>query len=221
MAERPEGDLTPRERRALREKEKKKEATSLAESSRQFAKRAAIPAIVVLVIAGFAAAIYINENVIEEKCPAHDHATMHTYVDGERISFQHPQLDLNGDMRMRFHLHQSDDEVWHLEGGCTDIEKAFRELHVGLSEKQIVLEGVHEQLGQAGTYKEEGNKTLEMYLYEDGNWTKKDIGDMLGFQARDGHRILLTYGENDEEEVARMQAQVPPPPGSAPAEHDA
>lgn len=213
MADRPEGDLTPRERRALREKAKKKEAKNLAESSRQFAKRAVIPAIVVLVLAGFAAAIYFDEVVIKEQCPDHEHATAHTYVDGEKISYQHPQLDLNADMRLKFHLHQSDDETWHLERGCTDLKEAFSELHVDLSADKMVLRGVHEDLGQAGTYEEEGNNTLQMYLYEDGDWEQVEIGDMLDFQARDGHRLLLTYGENSEEEIATMQAQVPAPPG--------
>jgi hypothetical protein len=211
--------LTQREKRAQRHKvEARKGAPG------RLARKAIVPTLIILVLAGIAAGFYFTSKNAQA-CPSHWHSTFDVYVQEgngtRRVNFRHPSFDLNGQTPLRAHMHQGDGKnQLHFEGGgvCVGVEEAFRYVDVDLEGNSIRFTGIHEDLGQDGTFREEGNKTLEVYIESpEGVWRHPSVGSILDYQLKDGERILILYGSFTDEQVAEFQAAMPVPDSGRPA----
>ncbi|MEK6976045.1 MAG: hypothetical protein AABY18_06855 [Candidatus Thermoplasmatota archaeon] len=207
--ETPEDQMTVRERRALHAKQQSRKDAPV-----RMARKAIVPGIIILVIAAIVAGFYFTAKN-QGECPDHWHATFDVYVQddngtAQRISFRHPDFDLSRNTPMRSHMHQRDGKnQFHFEQGaqCVGVEEAFGYVDVELNANSMTLQGAHAALGQEGTYREEGNKTLEAYVQSpSGEWRHPSVKSILDYQLKDGESILILYGNYTDEQVAQFQA---------------
>lgn len=218
--------MTVRERRAQNAK-----ATARRTAPARLARKAIVPAIILLLVAGIAAGFYVTAKG-QGKCPGHWHATFDVYVQGNdgnvtRESYRNAAFDLNGQTPLRAHMHQSDNKnQFHFEQGglCVGVKEALGYVDTTLTANELKLDGHHQAMGQAGTYKPEGNKTLTVYVehvsdrhYQLRNgvkviasetleWKKQTAKSVLDYQLKDGERILVLYGDYTEDQVHQFQA---------------
>ncbi len=221
-----EEKMTVRERRAQNAK-----ANAIKTAPGRMARKAIVPAIVVLIIAAIATGMYLNDKNAS-KCPGHWHATFDVYVQGgnqtHQVSYRAPQFDLNGQTPLRSHMHQSDGKnMFHFEQGglCVGIEEALGYVDTEISGSSVKLDGVHDSLGQAGTYR--GNVTVyiehvsdRQYTERNGvrviqnetlEWRQHSVKSILDYQLKDGERLLVLEGDYTAEQVAQFQAAMAMP----------
>ncbi len=172
------------------------------------------PALIILVLIGGVTAI-VAYQMNKPDCPGHWHSTFQVYVDDERISYSHPAFDLSGDTPMSSHLHQPNDNMWHFEPNpkeCIGFAVPLGHVDTKVSSGKLVLSGHHDSLGQAGTYTNEGNRTLQIFHAPDGeNWQSISSGKLNKRQLLDGERVLILFGNYTEERIAQLQDAVPMP----------
>jgi hypothetical protein len=187
------------------------------ENLKRWGKTAVIVGVAILLLAGAIAGINKLSELTASDCPAHDHATFRLFINGTQISFQDQRWDMAGvgrpgKMPMKAHLHQPNDYLMHLEGGCTSVRQWFGYLDVDLKQDSITLDNIQHD---GSTYRNNDTMMLRFYLWEPstGNWTEKP--DILGYQMRDKQRLLVTYGVDDPVMLAQQQAAVPPVPANA------
>lgn len=206
--------LTVRERRAMHAKQQARK-----DAPAKLARKAIVPAIVILVIAGISAGFYFTAKS-QGECPGHWHATFDVYVqqdDGtaKKMSFRHPDFDLNRQTPFRAHMHQGDGKnQFHFEQGgqCVGVQEAFSYVDVDLRSSSITFDGDHVSLGQDGTYRESGNKTLEVYIASPtGEWRHPSVRSILDYQLKDGESILITYGNFTDAEIDGFKAAMATP----------
>jgi len=166
-----------------------------------------VPLLLILGIGLVAGMPYIQENFLREKgCPGHWHATFRVFDEDEELRFQHPRFDM-ASMSMRTHLHQPDDAKMHLEGGCADMGDFFGAMGMRLRGDSLRLD---DELHEGRSIANEGNLTWRFFVTDEtGNWTERP--DLPSYQAKDGQRILLTYGDLGDEAIAAQQERVPRP----------
>ena len=231
-----EQKMTVRERRAQHAK-----SSAIKTAPAKLARKAIVPAIVVLIIAAIATGMYFNDKNAS-KCPGHWHATFDVYVqdgnDTKRLSFAANEFDLNGQTPLRAHMHQGDRKnQWHFEQGglCVGVEEALGYIDVDLSAKTLKVEGpVHERMGQTGTYRADETHRLVAYVehvsdrqYEERNggkvivdetleWREHSISSILDYQLKDGERILILHGDYTPEQVEQFKAAMALPDSGRP-----
>lgn len=210
MADEPETDapMTARERRRSRAQSSKPKASGTAW------RRYKVHLIIVLIFGGLATAMAVNASQTQD-CPGHWHSTMDVYVNGARVSFNHPKYDLNGaranggSMSMAMHMHQPDDAMWHWEpvgADCAELRDALRHVDMELTSSRLVLDGAHEQLGVSGTFTEnETHKLSAWHRIGDGEWEEMSISRILGRQPQPDERQLIVFG--NETDVTPFQAK--------------
>lgn len=208
----PQDDgLTVRERRAQHAKSQARK-----QAPGKMLRKAIVPAIIILVIAGISAGFYFTAKN-QGDCPGHWHATFDVYVqqsDGttDRMEFRHPAFDLNGQTPFRSHMHQADNKnQFHFEQGgqCVGVQEAFSYVDVDVRATSLTFDGAHSALGQAGTYRVNDTRSLDAYIESaDGVWRHPSVRSILNYQLLDGERLLLTYGDFSPDEIAQFQAGV-------------
>lgn len=187
--------LSVRERRAQHAKEQaRKQAPGRA------LRKAALPAFVILLLAGVAAGFYFTSKSNPD-CPGHFHGTFAIYVaddagNPELIDFASPvasngghYYDLqnrNSGMSLSVHMHQSGSETGsqalaptqiHFEapGRCVPMDETLSALDVKASSSKLTLSGGHAQVGQDGTYTEAGNQSLRFFVEKRFNETYEKV----------------------------------------------
>lgn len=220
--------LTVRERRAQHAREQARK-----DAPKTIARKAILPAIALLVLAGVAAGFYFTSKNAED-CPGHFHATFGIFVPGdngtyEKVDFATPRAanggayyDLNNRasrMTITTHMHQSGPEQGsselgpsqlHFEapGKCVPLEDSLRALDVEVGGSSVTLKGGHEQTAQAGSH--EG--TLHFYLQDkQGAWTESKYSSWKGKQMPDAYAFMLVIGDYSESQVNEMEATIPAP----------
>ena len=216
MADEPETDapMTARERRRSRAQSSKPKGGG----GRTAWQRYKVHVIILLIFGGLATAMAVNAAQTQE-CPGHWHSTMDFYVNGDRISFNHARYHLEGSqagsggsMSLRIHMHSGNDAMWHWEpqGGaeCIDFEESLGLVDVDLSRNRLVLDGAHEELGQAGTF--QANDTHQLQVWHrvgDGEWEKTSVGAVKDRQQKPDERLLIVFGNETEAQLAPFQAK--------------
>ncbi len=194
---------TVRERRAQHLTE-----TQRAGRTGRLARKAIIPAVVLLAGSGIAFGFYWTATHAPD-CPGHWHATYQVFDEGEQLSFQHPRFDMRS-MSMRTHIHQPKDYLMHLEAGCADVSEFFDDMGMDLRQTSFELD---EELHEGQKLQNEGNLTLRFFMAP-SNGTWQEMPGLPSYQPRDGDRFLITYGNLLPEEIARQQQAVPQPTAS-------
>jgi hypothetical protein len=213
-------DLSQREKRAARHKvESRKGAPA------KLARKAVVPAIVILVLAGVATGFWWTATHTPD-CPTHWHATFGVFVPSasnasqpEEVNFRSPFYDISGgQMPERAHMHQSDGyNQMHFEqaGTCVGVQEWMRYVGIKLTSDSITLEGHHADLGQTGTWKDSGAQTLHVWIESNvgGTWTWQEhsVKSILGYQLKDGEKILVYYGSFSDAQVQQMKASIHDP----------
>lgn len=216
MADEPQPDkMSVRERRAQHAKQQARKDAPI-----RLARKAFVPGLILLLLAAVATGFYFTSKG-QGECPGHWHATFDVRVQQDdnttkQISFRDPEFDLSsGKTPFRAHMHQGDGKnQWHFEQGgqCVGVEEAFDYIDVELSTKSITFDGVHERLGQAGTYEEDGDRVLRAFVESPaGEWREKSIKSILDYQLKDGEKLLVTYGAFTDAQVQQFQDAVPRP----------
>src|ERR1051326_9207458 len=141
----------------------------------RMARKAVVPAIIVLVLAGVAAGFWYTATHTPD-CPTHWHATFDVYVPSkdnasqpEQVTYRSNYYDIaGGQMPERAHMHQSDGyNQFHFEqaGTCVGVREAFSYVETKLTSTSLSLTGHHADLGHAGTWK--NNATAHLHVYID------------------------------------------------------
>ncbi len=210
-------DIRERRRQHLQETKRREVPTDLA-------RKAILPGIIILIVAGIGAGMYFTAKSAGE-CPGHWHSTYNVYVDDDRISYQHRAYNLGagGNTPMSYHLHQPNDYMIHFEpptGGCIGFDEFLRVVDTEITSSSLTLDGAHADLNQAGVYTNEGNRTLHLYHAPNSDdWKEISAKALNKRQLLDGERVLIAFGEYSEARIEQMQAAVPYPSGSTPAAH--
>lgn len=85
-----------------------------------------------------------------------------------------------------------------------------------IGEGIISFDGNHASLGQAGTYENDGNRTLQFFIAPTGDdWEIIGADELNERQSLDGERMLILFGNYTDERIAQLQGGVPYPPGPA------
>jgi hypothetical protein len=196
-------DVSPRERRRQRAREHGGKGNAAA-TFRRYRVHLAL-----VVIFGGVTTVLAMQADDTDACPGHWHSTVDVYVLGERVSFDHPQYTLEGSDRMPFssHLHRGKDWEWHWEpqGGedCIPLGEGLDYVDMEVSGTRLVLDGTHDQLGQSGTYTEEGNNTVfAIHRVGEGEWDTIGIGSLNDRQLKPDERVIILYGNYTDEQMA-------------------
>lgn len=227
--------MTVRERRAQHAKEQARK-----DAPKNLVRKAAVPALIVLVLAAVATGFYFT-NKNSQECPGHFHSTFAIYIPGdngtfERVDFASPRApsgrayyDFGGSggapFSLSIHMHQSGSEQGssalgptqlHFEpptaNTCVPLEDALRALEVEASDSRLELKGAHAQVDQDGTWTASGNETLRFFFQDkDGSWSESKYSSWDDKQLPDGTSILLAFGDYTDEQVEQMKASIPPP----------
>lgn len=187
------GRPTPRQKRELREAARKRERTKLV-----------IGGIIVLLAVGAVSAYGVLK---EEERLIHDHANVVVYVNGEKVAFNAPAFDMQSTQYMRAHLHLPNDMKVHLEGKPHVtlnhiVERAFLSLlhHDGLE--------LSDAASISGKFKNNETHTLKVFAkHQDGEWFP--VEGFEKYEPQDLDRVLVTYGNESEEEIRRQQERIP------------
>lgn len=217
--------MTVRERRAQHAKQQARK-----EAPKNLVRKAAAPAIIVLVLAGVGTGFYFTSNNAPD-CPTHWHATFGVFVPGENasqpeeVSYRSARYEM-GLMPPSAHVHQGDGiNQFHLEGGCTAVRKAMSYVETRLTATSMELSGDHEDLGQAGKWRNNETATLRFFVEQARNvtrsggaitaadyvWVEMSPGKALDYQLRDTEKLLVVFGDYTDDQVREMQARVPDP----------
>lgn len=195
------------------EQRKRKLERYKGEQRRELPKKITVALVAVLALGGIVAGAnyVINERLAQlpsgPTCPGHNHATFRIFVRGEELEFQNNAFDLSQSDYMRAHLHVPDDHTLHLESGCmTWKDFTLRtldgtQIRPGYLKLDNVVHGGAE-------YRDSGNETLRFFVRNtEGEWSPKP--DLLDYQPRDGEKILISFGSEDEEALRQQMARVP------------
>ena len=233
--ERADDKMTVRERRAQHAKQQARK-----DAPKNLARKAALPALIVLILAGVAAGFYFTSKNAQE-CPGHFHATFGIFVpvdNGtyEKVDFASPRApsgrayyDFGGSGGAPFslstHMHQSGSEQGsaalgpsqlHFEpptaNTCVPLEDVLQALEVEASDSRLELKGAHAQVGQDGTWRAEGDEQVRFFVQdEEGEWTESPYSDWDRKQISDGWAFLLAFGDYSDEQIDQMKSTIPPP----------
>jgi hypothetical protein len=217
--------MTQREKRAQRHKvESRKGAPG------RMARRAAIPAFLVLLLAAVAAGVWYT-STHQPDCPTHWHATFGIFVPAKdnasqpmEISFRNPAYDIStGHMPERAHMHQGDGyNQIHFEqaGTCVGVQEWMKYVEVRLSPSSVETYGHHAEMGQEGTWRAQGDQKVHVWVEANvtGTWTwqERSVKDVLGHQLKDGDKILVYVGDFAPAQVDQMKASIHDPASRAP-----
>jgi hypothetical protein len=227
--------MTVRERRAQHARQSARK-----DAPKRFLRKAALPLFIVLVLTGVTVGFLVS-NAQAQACPTHWHAGFSVYVPDadnasrvQEVSYRHSQYDLNGKTPFRSHMHQSDGfNQFHFEQGglCVGLEEAFGYIDTDLSTRGLVLDGSHNDLGQAATYRNNDTARLHVYVEHISNrtyqgegafrqlvsahyeWSEMPFAKALDYQLKDTERVLVVFGDLSEEQLRVLQDQVPKPSG--------
>lgn len=181
-------------------------------------KRYRVHLVIVLIFGAIVTAMAVN-GAKGADCPGHWHASQDVFVHGERISFNHPKFTLEGarsyggSMPVSSHMHQGDDAMWHFEPStpntCIEFGDALRFVDMDLESGRLVLDGGHEALGQAGTYRNGENGTLQAeHKVGDGEWEDISISSLNRRQLRPDERVLIHFDNGTaDQELMRSTAE--------------
>lgn len=213
-----EEEMTVRERRALHAKEQaRKSAPS------KMLRKAALPAFVILLLAGVAAGFYFTSKSNPD-CPGHFHATFAIYIPDEQgapelVDFASPiaqngghYYDLqnrNSGMSLSVHMHQSGAETGsaalapsqiHFEapGSCVPLDETLSALDVRASSSKLTLSGGHAQVGQDGTWAESGNQSLRFFVEVRHNETYENVNGARTLKSASFEWKERTWGQIDD-----------------------
>lgn len=169
----------------------------------------AVGAIIVLsgAVWGFTALADVLRGPECEQIGFHEHTTFYVFDEGERLRFVGERFDLDP-MPMRAHLHQPNDYMLHLEGDCATMREAFAFMGMDLQKGRLRLD---QETHGGKVLEDNATHTLRFFLYSPEGEAWSEFPELPGHQGRQGERILITYGDLTDEEIAGQQAQVPPP----------
>lgn len=169
--------------------------------------------VIFLVFAAIVTAMVVTANNAKP-CPGHWHASQDVYVNGERMSYQHPKFTLEGRLGMPVstHMHDGNDAMWHFEPQagtqCSPFREALAFVDTDISPGKLVLDGVHEDLGQAGVFTDNGTSTLRAYHRVGGeDWQSISIPSLHGRQLQPDERVLIVYGNETDDQLAPFKAK--------------
>lgn len=221
-------ELTQREKRAQRHKvESRKTAPG------RMARKAALPAFVILLLAAVAAGFWYT-NTHQPDCPTHWHATFGVFLPGEdnasqpmEVNFRSPYYDIStGKTPERAHMHQGDGfNQMHFEqaGTCVGVKEWMKYVEVRLSSNSIELFGQHAALGQEGTWKASGTQQVHAWVEscvgadgpvcDGGQWTweERSVKSVEDYQLKDGEKILVYLGDFTPAQVQQMKDSIHDP----------
>lgn len=223
--------LTQREKRAQRHKvESRKGAPG------RMARKAAVPAFVVILLAGVVAGFWYT-NTHQPDCPTHWHGTWAVYVPSgsdprtpQEINFRTPYYDISNGMPERAHMHQSDGyNQMHFEqaGTCVPVQEWMKYVQIRLSPSSVEAYGHHAEMGQGSTWKASGNQTVHAWVEscvgdkgpdcKNGTWTwqERSVKSVLGYQMKDGEKLLVYVGDFTPQQVQQMEASIHDPASRA------
>ena len=149
----------------------------------------------------------------------HWHAKWEVFVNDQQLDFSafaDTSRNNNGNLYLPAHLHQPTNII-HNEGreGDGTMGKLFL-YHLGgklTNDEMVVPNGV---LGASGDFKNDGNKTLQMYFdqtpfaqQKNGTSNWRHATDIPDFSFHDGDRILLVYGDDSADQIQALEKQFP------------
>lgn len=147
------------------------------------------------------------EEAREPDCPGHWHASFDLYVNGTRISFDHPNFTLEESPRMPVatHMHRGNDWQWHFEppgqDRCVGLAATVAVVGVVFDADELRLTWTHDEMGQAGWHEERDGAGLEARHRLDANetqpspqWQAIEVADLVQHQPLRGERIILAFG---------------------------
>lgn len=131
----------------------------------------------------------------------HKHADFKVYLNGQAVNFAQEKYmsekpDTDGQSKGHylspfFHLHDMDGDILHQHISGMKIGQFFETLGMQFNSDCFVMDD--------GTkYCNDGKKTLKMYVNGQKN------NDMENYEFNDLDRILITYGNDSEEEIQKQ-----------------
>ena len=124
----------------------------------------------------------------------HVHADFAVYINGQKVDFNSP---IYNERDPRIHLHVRNkygDSVIHVEGERAKIGEFFTSLGMRLTEKCFRTTSVN--------FCNDDKRTLKFYVNGVSN---KDFGN---YEIKDLDRILITFGNETEEEIKKQMDSV-------------
>jgi hypothetical protein len=211
--------MASRAERRRREKESQKAAAQGRAAPERVRRRNRIVAAALAVgLAGAVAFVFLGDE--DRDCPGHWHATFAIYVDGERVRFPQPPYSWDGEggkLPLSLHMHAPDDEQLHFEPRsprCVGVQSALELLDVRIAPGELALSGAHEGGPHGDAYRDEGNRTLRVFLEpRDGTLQEAPVAGILGHQLRDGEKMLVAFGSYTPDQVRAMMDAIRDPAG--------
>lgn len=167
------------------------------------------------------------EGTIANEKFAHEHATFALFIRGQRVSFDHGAYDIRN-ISGKVHLHTLDatgalvpggGSKWHLEGlfnhGQANLTLAqiFAQYGVTFRPSFLALDRLDGHDGSS--WPDAGADVWRVFhrnaTASPGGPFALAGGDYTAFVPRDGFQVLLTYGHDDDAELARQTAAIPSP----------
>ena len=132
--------------------------------------------------------------VVPENEFYHVHADFAVYINGKKMDFNSPMYDQR-DPRIHLHVRNKyGDSVIHVEGEHVKLGEFFTSIGMRLTEKCFRTTSVN--------FCNDDKRTLKFYVNSIRN---KDFGN---YDIKDLDRILITFGDETEEEIKKQMDSV-------------
>lgn len=145
----------------------------------------AILAVIVVAVVGLGIASF-------QKSEVHDHADFKVYINGEAYDFSREQFMTNDNHTLSnfAHLHDDEGNIFHKHAAGVTLGFFFKTLGITFNSTCFVAD--------ENQYCNDGEKTLKMYVngVQNNKFEKYEFSDL--------DRILITYGNDDEETIKQQ-----------------
>ncbi len=127
----------------------------------------------------------------------HDHADFKVYLDGNLYNFSQGKYMSSGNNTLSnfFHLHDMDGNVMHKHMAGVNLEFFFNTLKMKFNSTCFITDNENK-------YCNDRDKNIKMYVNGMRNY------DYENYEFKDLDRILITYGNENEEEIKNQIGSV-------------
>ena len=122
----------------------------------------------------------------------HDHASLLVRIFGDRFDFSVPSYQIKSSW---IHFEDQDGDTVHRHSSGVELEFLFNSLNIGLSEKCFIF-------ADGRQFCTNDDYSLKYFV------NHKPVSDIRGYVIQEDDRILISYGDETEDEIEEQLAEL-------------
>ena len=186
--------------REERREEREDKVTKQTKIKRKNSLMAAGILALIVVIAGYSVYVFINLDSNVPGAPPgagklgdeHEHASLLVRIFGDKFDFSLPNYQIKSSW---IHFEDQDGDTVHRHSSGVELEFLFNSLNIGLSEKCFIF-------ADGRQFCTNDDYSLKYFV------NHKPVSDIRGYVIQEDDRILISYGDETEDEIEEQLAEL-------------